>query len=101
MNGAAPEPRISGRLLFSITMVNTVPDHRGCAVAAVGSTRHAASVLPELLGVQPAATREPRTPIINCDFIVRKPGQCRCAWQAQSARTPSQICLTSFSDVEP
>src|ERR1041384_882087 len=75
MYGALPEPRISWRLLFSITMVNTVPAHRGCAVAAVGSTRHTASVLPEVLGgvqLAPASTppSEPMIAIHRCDFIL-------------------------------
>src|ERR1700733_11332907 len=69
MNGALRDPRPSRRLLFSITIVNTVPAHRGCAVAAAGSTRQAASVLPVLLGVQPAVASEPRMPISVCSFM--------------------------------
>src|SRR4051812_7112887 len=55
MNRGPPGPRISLRLWFSITMVNTVPPQPGRAIAGLGaSARHDASVVPELLGVHAA-----------------------------------------------
>src|SRR5262245_35549850 len=56
MNFGPPGPRISLRLWFSITMVNTVPPHPTGATADRGaSARHDAIVVPEVLGAQAAS----------------------------------------------
>src|SRR5690348_5502821 len=55
MYGAAALPKMSPRLLFSITIVNTEPVHADAGLGEVTvSAAHVSVVLPEVLAPQPA-----------------------------------------------
>ena len=106
MNGASRLPRISLRLWFSITIVNTVPDQPGAAPRDVaGSAWHAASVLPDVFGLQLATTSGASHAIrsdddfifgppenVGLDHVPRK-GQCTAA---RRTANPSELFTTTI-----
>src|SRR2546421_8937820 len=94
MNGASLLPTIWPRLLFSITMVNTLPCQSGDGwVSVAESSLQATAVLPEVLA-QPTATRARTGTSVSMLRIVGKVCRhIRAAQHRRSARSLSRGLL--------
>src|SRR5258708_18576163 len=72
MYGADGLPTISPRLLFSMTIVNTVPVHAGAVTICVAvSGEHVCDVLPEVF-MQPAIASDPPRTRNSFDIVAQR-----------------------------